>query len=47
VPVMLTAKIKTLSATYIVEPSQSVSLGVGSDVAFKINIISLFDVIWV
>jgi hypothetical protein len=44
--VILTIRNKSHATTYVVEPSQSISLGVGSDVAFKIDIISFFDIIW-
>lgn len=45
--VILTARNEPIATTYVVEPSQSISLGVGTDVAFKIDIISLFDIVWV
>ena len=44
---ILTARNKSLATTYVVEPSQSISLRVGSDVAFKIDVVSLFDISWV
>jgi hypothetical protein len=42
---VLTDRSESLAATYVVEPGQSVSLGIGSDVALEINVVTLFDVI--
>ena len=44
---ILTARNTSIANTYVVEPSQSISLGVGSNVALEINIISFFDIVWV
>lgn len=33
--------------TYIVKPRQLVRLGIGSDVALEINVVSFFDVVWI